>query len=103
MGRGGRQKKSSQADTKSQSKNSIKAATISITGLLTIVKEMHQSILSGDVLAHFGEERDPNGDYAGNVDADSPQKSKELLREIEKLSPEQTEHILLVVRDLARR
>lgn len=38
-----------------------------------------------------------------NTDASSPQKSKELLREIEKLSPEQTEHILLVAKDISRR
>ena len=38
-----------------------------------------------------------------NTAAFSPQKSKELLHEIEKLSPEQTEHILMVVRDISRR
>ena len=38
-----------------------------------------------------------------NADALAPQKSKELLREIEKLSPEQTEHILLVVKDISKR
>jgi len=38
-----------------------------------------------------------------NTDAASPQKSKELLREIEKLSPEQADHILLVVKDLSKR
>ena len=38
-----------------------------------------------------------------NTDSGSPQKTKELLHEIEKLSPEQTEHILLVVKDISRR
>ena len=38
-----------------------------------------------------------------NINATSPQKSKELLCEIEKLSPEQTEHILMVVKDISRR
>ena len=35
-----------------------------------------------------------------NPDAASPNKTKELLRELEKLTPTQTEHILLLVRDL---
>ena len=38
-----------------------------------------------------------------NTDSESPQKTKELLYEIEKLSPEQTEHILLVVKDISKR
>ena len=38
-----------------------------------------------------------------NTDAAVPQKSKELLREIERLSPEQAEHILLVVRDIIKK
>ena len=38
-----------------------------------------------------------------DINATSPQKSKELLCEIEKLSPEQTEHILMVVKDISRR
>ena len=37
-----------------------------------------------------------------NADATAPQKSKELLREIERLTPEQTDHIMLVVRDLIK-
>lgn len=37
-----------------------------------------------------------------NTDATAPQKSKELLREIERLTPEQTDHIMLVIRDLIR-
>lgn len=35
-----------------------------------------------------------------NTNAQSPQKTKELLAEIEKLSPEQTDHLLLLVKDL---
>ena len=35
-----------------------------------------------------------------NDQATAPQKTKELLRELEKLSPNQAEHILQVVRDL---
>ena len=38
-----------------------------------------------------------------NTDSSSPRKAKALLREIEKLSPEQTEHILVVVKDLSKR
>jgi len=38
-----------------------------------------------------------------NTQAVSPQKSKEILCELEKLSPEQAEHILLVVKDLSKR
>lgn len=35
-----------------------------------------------------------------NADASSPQKANELLREIERLTPEQADHIMQVVRDL---
>ena len=35
-----------------------------------------------------------------NEQSSSPQKTKELLKELEKLSPEQAEHILQVVKDL---
>ena len=35
-----------------------------------------------------------------NTDAASPQKAREITREVERLSPEQAEHILRVVRDL---
>ena len=34
------------------------------------------------------------------MEAAAPQRSRELLRELEKLTPEQTEHILQIVRDL---
>jgi len=73
----GRQKKSSQADTKSQGFYPIKAATVSITDLLNVVNITHQSILSEDVLSHLGESRNPAGDYTGQVkfsaEEDSPQ------------------------------
>lgn len=36
-----------------------------------------------------------------NIDAAAPPKTRELVREMEKLSPEQTEHILLIVKDLS--
>lgn len=35
-----------------------------------------------------------------NKNASAPQKTKALLKELEKLSPEQTEHILQIVKDL---
>ena len=38
-----------------------------------------------------------------NTESNSPQKAKELLNEIEKLSSEEAEHILQVVRDLIRK
>lgn len=64
----GRQKKSSQADTKSQGVYPIKAAdTISIADLLEIVNTTHQSVLSESVLKHFGETRNPEGEYAGKA------------------------------------
>ncbi len=63
----GRQKNSSQADTKSQGVYPIKAAKISIADFLSIVNSTHQSVLSDDVLQHFRESRNPNGDYSGRV------------------------------------
>lgn len=63
----GRQKNSSQADTKSQSMRSIKAAKISVADFLQTVNSTHQSILSEDVLRHFEQQRNPEGDYAGQV------------------------------------
>lgn len=65
----GRQKRTgSQADTKSQGVNPIKAAdVISISDLLDIVNETHQSILSESVLQALGEKRNPEGDYADRV------------------------------------
>lgn len=38
-----------------------------------------------------------------DIEVSSPQKSKEILREIEKLTPEQAEHLLLVVKDLTKK
>ena len=38
-----------------------------------------------------------------NYDVAAPEKTQELMRELEQLSPEQTEHILLIVRDLNRK
>ena len=38
-----------------------------------------------------------------NVDADAPQKSRELLQELERLSPEQSEHVLQIVRDISQK
>ncbi len=63
----GRQKNSSQASTKLQGFYPIKATTISIADFLEIVNTTHQSILSEDVLRHFGETRDPKGDYTDQV------------------------------------
>jgi len=63
----GRQKNSSQADTKSQGLIPIKATKISIADLLDIVKTTHQSILSKDVLEKLGEKRNLDGDYADKV------------------------------------
>lgn len=58
----------SQADTKSQGFNLIKASSkISIADLLADVKKVYQSILSEDVLAHMGETRDAKGHYTGRV------------------------------------
>ena len=38
-----------------------------------------------------------------NVNESNPQKTKELLKEIEKLSPLQTEHILQIVKDITNK
>ena len=38
-----------------------------------------------------------------NFDAAAPRKAKELLHEIEQLTPEQSEHILQLVRDLSHK
>ena len=63
----GRQKNSSQVDTRSQGVNPIKATTISIADLLNIVNSTHQSILSDNVLSHLGEIRAKNGSFADKV------------------------------------
>lgn len=38
-----------------------------------------------------------------NFDAAAPRKAKELLHEIEKLTPEQSEHVLQIVRDISHK
>lgn len=38
-----------------------------------------------------------------NTEAASPQKTKELLREAEKLTPKQIEHILMIVKDISEK
>lgn len=38
-----------------------------------------------------------------NIDDSTPQKSKEVMREIEKLTPTQAEHILQVIKDLNKK
>lgn len=63
----GRQKKGSQADTKSPSNNSIKATKISISNFLQIVNSTHRSILSKDVLLHLNQEAKSTGTYAKDV------------------------------------
>jgi len=63
----GRQKNGSQVDTKSQGVYPIKATTISIADLLTIVNDTHQSILSDDVLSRLGQTRNPDGAYSDKV------------------------------------
>ena len=55
-------------DHKTQSKNSsTRSIDISIADFLEIVNETHQSLLSEDVLAHFNEERNPQGYYSGRA------------------------------------
>ena len=63
----GRQKNGSPADTKSQGFYPSTATTISIANLIENVNRTHQSILSDDVLARLGDERDPGGFYTGQV------------------------------------
>lgn len=63
----GRQKRGSQADTKSQGVYPIKAANISISDVLSVVNSTHQSILSNDVLSRLGEMRNPDGEYSNKV------------------------------------
>ena len=81
----GRQKNGSQVDTKSQGFYPIKATNISISSLLQIVKSTHQSVLSEDVLKHLGEERNPNGDFAGKVrfSIDEPGYMDDVMRDAE--------------------
>ncbi len=73
----GRQKNGSQADTKSQGRFPIKAATISIKDFLGIVNSTHQSILPQDVLAAFKETRNPKGEYADKAKFSPAESPKE--------------------------
>ena len=80
-----RQKNASRADTKSQGVYPSTTGTVSIKDLLNIVNTTHQSILSEDVLEHFGEARPSNGYYSqqakfslkGTEDAKSIAKMRE--------------------------
>ncbi len=64
----GRQKRSERVDTKSQGINlSTNASMLSVAEFLPIVKETHQSVLSKNVLDHFGEIRNAGGYYTGRV------------------------------------
>ena len=47
--------------------STTRSIDISISDLLKIVNETHQSLLSEDVLAHFNEECNPQGYYTGRV------------------------------------
>lgn len=83
----------SQANTKFQGVNLIKTSSkISIRDLLGIVKDTYQSILSGDVLNHLGEERNPQGHYYGrvrySVDDDAEAAETEVLPNFEKVRAE---------------
>lgn len=60
-------RKRNAVDQTIQSKNSTTRSSISIAELLEVVKETHQSLLSEDVLEHFGLERNPDGFYARKV------------------------------------
>lgn len=63
----GRQKNSSRADTRSQGVYPSTTAKIKISDFLHIVKSTHQSILSADVLAHIGGEKDESSYYSRQV------------------------------------
>lgn len=64
----GRQKRSNRLDTKSQGVYPTAAAsTISIEDFLAVVKDTFQSILSDDVLTHFGESKSVEGHYYGRA------------------------------------
>ncbi len=58
---------SSQADTKSQGVNPIKAAKVSVADFLDLVKNTHRSILSDDVLNRLNLERPADGYYTDRV------------------------------------
>lgn len=65
----GRQKRSERVDTKSQGVYPSTNASFKITiaDFLKIVNRVHQSVLSQDVMDHFGETKDPGGYYTNRV------------------------------------
>lgn len=65
----GRQKRSERAGTKPQGVHPSTNASskITIAGFLKIVNRVHQSVLSQDVMDHFGEMKDPGGYYTNRV------------------------------------
>ena len=65
----GRQKRSERVDTKSQGvyPSTNASSKITIADFLKIVNRVHQSVLSQDVMDHFGETKDPGGYYTNRV------------------------------------
>ena len=83
----GRQKRSKQADTKSQGVYpSMLASEISISDLLFAVKETYQSILPNDVLSHFDETKNRDGYYYGRAKfsiSDSSVSKRDVARQLQ--------------------
>ncbi len=103
-------RKSDSAGTKPQAWQEIlrtleNRSTISIADFLEVVKRTAQSILSDDVLRHFGEERNPEGHYADKVlfstsgnDADllaSVYEAREVWKRAKKMTPMQIANMQL--------
>ena len=65
----GRQKRSERAGTKPQGvyPSTNASSKIKIADFLKIVNRVHQSVLSQDVMDHFGEMKDPGGYYTNRV------------------------------------
>ena len=65
----GRQKRSERVDTKSQGvyPSTNASSKITVADFLQIVNGTHQSILSQDVLDHFGETKNPGGYYTNQA------------------------------------
>ena len=65
----GRQKRSERAGTKPQGvyPSTNASSKITIADFLKIVNRVHQSVLSQDVMDHFGEMKDPGGYYTNRV------------------------------------
>ena len=65
----GRQKRSERVDTKSQGvyPSTNASSKITVADFLQIVNGTHQSILSQDVLEHFGETKNPGGYYTNQA------------------------------------